>query len=157
MIHNQKKLSNIEKMHYLKSHLSNNALKLIQHLNISDANYTAAWDILNARFNNKRLLVGNYLDLLLNQPICTHESASLLKQLHDTTQEMMHCLNNIGIETTNWDPVKVHILVKKLDKETHKMYEQSIINPREPQNLSSLLNFLELRFQTLESIYTIIN
>ena len=41
MIHNQKKLSNIEKMHYLKSHLSN-ALKLIQHLNISDANYTAA-------------------------------------------------------------------------------------------------------------------
>ena len=107
---------------------------------------------MNARFDNKRLIVGNYLDLLLNQPICTHESAALLKQLHDTTQEMMHGLNNIGIETTNWDPVIVHILVKKLDKETHKMYEQSIINPREPQNLSSLLNFLELRFQTLESI-----
>lgn len=41
---------------------------------------------------------------------------------------------------------------KKLDFKTHALYEQSLKNPREIQNVKALLKFLEARFQTLEII-----
>ena len=43
-------------------------------------------------------------------------------------------------------------LVQKLDKQTRKEWEQSITNNNEIPPMSTMLNFLEISFRTLESV-----
>jgi hypothetical protein len=57
LIHNNNNLNSIEKMHYLKSSLSGDALHTIENLAISGANYDEAWSLLEKRYGNERLIV----------------------------------------------------------------------------------------------------
>lgn len=50
-------LSNMEKMHYLKTCLSGEALCLITNLPISGDSFTIAWNTLVTRYENKRFLI----------------------------------------------------------------------------------------------------
>lgn len=63
-------------------------------------------------------------------------------------------LTNLGIAIDKWDPMIVHHIVKKMDKTTYNLYEQSLKDPRKLQSVKGLLQFLELRFQALESVNT---
>ncbi|XP_060810246.1 uncharacterized protein LOC132904333 [Amyelois transitella] len=53
LIHKNRSLSAVEKLHYLKSTLSGEAEVLIRNLPTTDLNYDAAWKKLIARYNNK--------------------------------------------------------------------------------------------------------
>lgn len=48
--------------------------------------------------------------------------------------------------------VILNILTHKLDKETHKVYEQSLVNPKQEQKLGEFFDFIEKRFQVLETV-----
>lgn len=152
LIHENKMLADVQKLQYLKSNLTGEAANLVQHLSITSENYEATWSLLKNRFNNSRILVSTQLEILLNLQNLTFESSKNLKNMHDRTMESLHALNNLKIKTDSWDPLVVHILTKKLDKETHKLYEQSLNNPKEVQSLENFLNFLESRFQSLDAI-----
>lgn len=151
LIHHQT-ISNAEKMFYLVGNLTGEALKLIQHLPVTNQNYESAWSILCTRYDNKRLLVTTLLNKLLGQQAIQVENATNIKNLHDITNECLMGLKNLGIQIDTWDPILIHILTKKLDKNTHTLYEQSLIAPRELNSLQGLLEFLETRFQSLETI-----
>lgn len=99
-------------MWYLKSNLGGEAEKLISHLSATADNYTTAWRLLQERYDNHRIIVTTTMQQLLDQPNAG-PSASSIKQLHDTTKECLHALNNIGIDTASWDPMLLHILIKK--------------------------------------------
>lgn len=152
LIHTNNTLGKAQKMYYLKANLSGEAGKLLQHLQTTDENYDTAWELLSNRYNNKRILVSTQLQILLNQKNLTFECANGLKALHDTTKECLHALKNLQINIDHWDPIMIHILTQKLDKETHRLYEQSLKQPREIQKLEQFFKFLEARFQTLEAI-----
>ncbi|XP_011687026.1 PREDICTED: uncharacterized protein LOC105449469 [Wasmannia auropunctata] len=47
----------VEKLHYLKTHISGDAARLISNFTITADNYASAWGALCARYDNKRLLV----------------------------------------------------------------------------------------------------
>lgn len=49
---NNRKLSHVEKLYYLKTNLKEEALKLVQY-------YAATWKILNQRYGKLRILFGN--------------------------------------------------------------------------------------------------
>lgn len=151
LVANQK-LPTAQKMWYLKSNLGGEAEKLISHLSATAENYVTAWNLLQERYNNKRVIVTTLIQQLLEQPI-SGSSVAGLKQLHDTTQECLHALNNIGIDTASWDPMLNHVLLKKLDRSTHVLYERTITNPKEVQKTSDLLTFLERHFQSTEAIH----
>lgn len=152
LIHNNSRLGEAEKMQYLKTHMRKEAASLLQHLTISDANYKTAWKLLNERYNNKRKLFSVQFQILLSQPKLDHESAVGIRKLHDTTKECLHALSNLGIDTTNWAPLIAHIVIQKLDHESHKLYEQGLEKPRELPTYEILYRFLENRFQSLESL-----
>lgn len=147
LIHNNELLNNAQKMQYLKTNISGEPAKIVSHLQISDENYETAWELLQNRYNNKRMIVNAHLETLFAQPTIYNESSKLIKALHDTTRECIHNLKDAKIDT-----IILHILVKKLDKDSHRLYEQSIKNPRELQSLEDFFTFLEHRFQTLEAI-----
>lgn len=98
------------------------------------------------RYNNTRLLVNTQLQILLSQKDVPFESADNLRRLHDTTKECLNALNNLKIDTKTWDPILLYILTQKLDKDTHKAFEQSLQNHREVQPLQKFLTFLETKF-----------
>lgn len=75
-IHTNSSLSSAQKLQFLKSKLKGEAEKLVQHLNISSENYQVAWEILNNRFNNTKLIFTSHVNTLLNLPTMQSQSSS---------------------------------------------------------------------------------
>jgi hypothetical protein len=154
MIHEATSIPIIQKMWYLKNHVIGDAERLIRHLSLTERNYTTAWNMLEERFNNKRVLSTALIQRLLDQPTTTGNDANSVKAMHDNIKETLSALNNIGIPTDQWDPLLLCILTKKMDRQNHVLYEQSIQNTRQNQSICEFLAFLEQRFLTLEAINT---
>lgn len=150
-IHSNPTLSNAQKMQFLKSKVRGEAERLIQHLPISSENYLVSWDILNHRFNNKKLIFSSHLNILLSLPNIQHNSIAHIKKMHDVTTECLHAIKNLEVDITTWDPIIVHILSQKLDSETHTEYIQSLKSPRELPILQEFLDYLESKFTSMES------
>ena len=87
-----KSLPNVEKLYRLKNIVHGEAGRMIQHLQITDNNYEAAWTILKQRYENRRLLFSNLVDKLLDQPNINNQGATSIKQLLDTTTECLQAL-----------------------------------------------------------------
>lgn len=151
-IHCNDDLSSEEKMHYLLSVIGGDPAKLINHLNISQENYSTAWNILCSRYEDKRLLINTYINTILELPNLSSESAHGLKLLHDNALECLHAIKNQGINTDSWDAILLNILIRKLDRETHRLYETSLKNPKEIQTMKDFLAFLQVRFQSLGAL-----
>ncbi|KAF9423426.1 hypothetical protein HW555_001235 [Spodoptera exigua] len=151
-VHNNPTLSKAQKMQHLKTKLKGEAEKLVQHLSISAENYTSCWEILTHRYDNKRLLFTSYMNTLLNQPSIQYPTATSIRKLHDIMMECLNGLKNIGLDTTNWDPIVVHLLVQKLDSATYNDYIKEIKNPRNVPELEEFAEFLESKFMSLEAL-----
>lgn len=140
-IHNNPALSNAQKMQFLKSKVKGEAERLIQHLQISSDNYNTCWDILNNRYNNKKMIFTSHINMIMNIPAMPHVSIKNIKKLHDLAMESLNAIKNLGVDISTWDPLLVHILAQKLDSETHNDYVESLKQPRE---LPSVKEFLEI-------------
>lgn len=86
-VYKDKSISSVEKLQLLKTVVKGEAGQIIKHLQITEENFTAAWDLLKNRYNNERRLVETFVKNLFNQPRNLTESASALKKLNDTTLE----------------------------------------------------------------------
>lgn len=150
-VHNNPSLSNAQKLQFLKSKIKGEPEKLIQHLQISSDNYLVCWQILNHRYDNKRLIFTSHLTNLMNIPISQQQSSQHIKRIHDTTYESINGIRNLGIDISSWDPFLVHLLSQKLDAETYNDYIQSLKSPRDLPILKDFLNFLETKFMMLET------
>jgi len=150
VVHEQP-ISAAQKFWYLKTVLSGEAERLIKHLALTERNYAAAWDLLNDRYDNKRVLTATLVQQLVEYSNVTSDAKSI-KSFHDLIQENLSALRNVDLDVDSWDPILLQILVKKLDRHTHVLYESQIKNPRELQSMKDFLKFLEQRFQALESL-----
>ncbi|XP_037896153.1 uncharacterized protein LOC119641505 [Glossina fuscipes] len=137
MIHLQP-ISNVQKMSYLKVNLTGEAERLISYLTTTEENYVSAWTTLQERYNNKRILASTLVEKIISHPATT-SSATSIKTLHDTTRECLLALNNIGIKTDEWDSILLHILIKKLDRNLHIRFEQSLRQPKELPSINDLI------------------
>ena len=76
-VHNNKKLSNIEKFNYLKSKLSGEAYRAILGLTLSKENYEIAIDILKERFGNNQEVIDLHYNQMINLFPATNTTSSL--------------------------------------------------------------------------------
>lgn len=94
LIHNNSKIKNIHKFHYLISYLEGEPARVISNLEVSDVNYNEAWTLLCDRYNNIRQLVYNHLKSLFNiEPI--RESDKSLRFLIDHITKNLRALNTL--------------------------------------------------------------
>lgn len=152
LIHNDANLSKVEKHHYLRSSLCGEADQLLKHLAVTEANYDKAWEAIENRFNNKRIIVKTILNRLLHQRGLLTENGHGIKELLDTTRECLNSLDNLEIDTSSWDAIVVHIVVSKLDNESHKLWEQSLGSSQNVPTFKDFASYLESRFRTIEMI-----
>lgn len=154
LIHSNNTLTEVQKLHYLKTSLSGEAEALLRHIPVTDANYNDAWSTLKRRYSNKRYIVNSIMRRLMTQKAMTNESSQTVKILLDTTNECLNALKNLKVPCSDWDPILLYITVSKLDSESIRLWEQRISNDEE--NLEDLPTykqlcvFLESRFRSLE-------
>ncbi|XP_013161253.1 PREDICTED: uncharacterized protein LOC106113074 [Papilio xuthus] len=153
LIHNNEKLSAVQKLHYLKSSVQGEPESMLRNFATTDQNYDEAWKQLTKRYNNKRYNSNAILKILFSQKQINTDSSHGIKQLLDTTSSCLKALNNIGIRTETWDVIIVHLVVSKLDVESHKQWEQQIsLMAEDMPSWSQLVEFLEARFRSMEMI-----
>ncbi|KAF2883715.1 hypothetical protein ILUMI_22465 [Ignelater luminosus] len=70
------------KLHYLRASLTGKVAETIKSLAISSANYQIAWDSVNDRFNNSRILVHNHIKALFNTEVIAKESSAKPRSSH---------------------------------------------------------------------------
>ncbi|XP_073841434.1 uncharacterized protein [Musca autumnalis] len=125
--------------------------EFVSHLALTEENYKTAWMLLQDRYNNKRILVSTLVEKIINQPTGISSTASI-KALHDTTRECMLALKNLDIDTSSWDALLIQLITKKLDQTLYIRFMQSLTKPKEVPTMNELFAFLELQFESMESI-----
>src|ERR1700744_1320204 len=151
LIHNKNSLSNVQKLHYLKTRVEGDAKTIIKSITTTEANYDIAWNKLTDRYDHKRYIVDSYLKALLNQPQVKFENHKAIKTLIDKSSEIVRALQVQGLPVNQWDVFLVHIIVSKLDSESHKQWELKLKKDELP-TFAALEEFLESRWQSLEMI-----
>lgn len=152
LVHKNESLDNVQRLHYLKGHLSGEAAQLVRHTPVTDANYNECWSLLEKRYDNKKYLSNCILKRLFGLRRLNSESASGLKELLDTTVDCLNALRNLGINVSTWDIIVIHVVTYKLDSETRKQWELFISGDDALPTIDQLKTFIEKRFRALEFV-----
>lgn len=111
IVHDNSQLSNVEKFYYLKSFLQDEPLQVIANLPVTNDNYLIAWNLLIERFENKRLIIYNYIKALFDCPNLIKESHANLRNLYDLFNKNLRSLKSLGQATENWDTLFICLLI----------------------------------------------
>lgn len=110
LIHNNSQLTEMDKFTYLRSPLSGEALQEINSVEMSDVNYVVAWEMLEKRYENKKLIVKAHLDALFSIEPMRREGYELLSRLISDFDKHLLMLDKVGEDTDNWSTMLVHMV-----------------------------------------------
>ncbi|GFV62145.1 uncharacterized protein TNCV_4109481 [Trichonephila clavipes] len=148
-IHNNNRLSKVDKFNYLKSYLCGNALACINGFPISDDNYDRALDLLKDRFGNKNMLINAHLSNLLNlTPVRNPIDIVGLRNLYDRAETQIRSLEGLGVKGESYSNLLTPILLKQIPSEL--VLEFNRFQKDEGFDLSTLLQFLHLEIRSRE-------
>lgn len=123
LIRSNAELSEVEKMHYLKTSLAGEASKFVSNFPVSGDSFAMAWKTLVSRYENKRSIISAHLDRLTNLKPLKNKSAKDLRDFLATISETLGSLQALGCRVEHWDPLLLHSLVKLLDTESREEWE----------------------------------
>ncbi|XP_076546285.1 uncharacterized protein LOC143305675 [Osmia lignaria lignaria] len=140
-----------DKFLYLKGAVTGSAANLISHLPTTDGALDQAWQLLDDRYDNKRLNVQSHMDRLANlKPMKLRKAASLLKMVN-IIQETQQALRSFGLEDKH-NCFLLTMLVRLLDADTRARWESSLATQTDYPSLEELTTFLLARARTLEQL-----
>jgi hypothetical protein len=151
MIHERNDLTNIQKFHYLKSSVKGEAQKLIVHLAITQDNYITAYNLLKSRFENRRIIVQQHVNTIINLPQVTKGSPASLRQLLDGLSTNLSILQNLDIPVQSWDIILIQLMLSKLDYHSRREWETSCKTTNIP-TLKEFSDILTNHCLTLEAL-----
>lgn len=124
LIHDNSGLTDTERMHYMISSLSGDALGLVKTFPVQGSFYQEAFKTLVTRYRDKRELAFTCWKEMLTvtlKPNSPHDFRRVLDMFH----ENLTILKGVGLPTEQWDFVLCYLLLSKLDSKTRYEYEQS--------------------------------
>ncbi|KAI8438475.1 hypothetical protein MSG28_010976 [Choristoneura fumiferana] len=153
LIHTNDRIKAVHKFHYLNSYLEGEASRVISNLEVSAANYPEAWELLCERYGNKRQLITNHLNSLLNFDVIRRESDKALRFLSDHMTKNLRALETLGLPTQHWDAILIHLLSTKLDPSSSVKWEEYRSELKDWPTLKDFKDFLKNRADILETLY----
>lgn len=152
MVHSNETLPSIDKLHYLRWALTGDAYRLVESLEVTDANYTIAWGIISKRYKGNKAIIQHHVQALINLPTISKESHTSLRQLVDTAQQHINTLKRLGQPTDNWDTLLIQLFLPKLDSSTRREWESERANKEELPSMEDFITCLEKRCSFLEAL-----
>lgn len=141
-IHNDEKMSNVEKFSHLKNSLRGNAERTLGEWQLTEDSYTEAWERLNQIYDKKYPIIRAHLQQFERLPAITgRPSSNELQNLSNVTHETLRQLKAMQLPVESWDMVIVHNLHSRLDPETAKQWE--LQRSSETPTAQEMLAFLD--------------
>ncbi|XP_071176199.1 uncharacterized protein [Mytilus edulis] len=106
-------LTDIQKFTYLKSQLSNEAVRCIDGLPLTSNNYTEAIKLLKERFGQPHKITNAYMQALLDLPAPQYNLLSL-RSYYDKKEAYMRGLESLGRSGDSYGALLVPIILNKL-------------------------------------------
>lgn len=151
LIHNNQSITEIQKFYYLRSCLQGEAAQVIHSIAVSASNYKIAWELLQERFENKRLIVHNHVKSIFNFPNLIRESHIDLRNLYDTISSNLRALKSLGEPTDSWDTLIIYLIINKLDSTTRRDWESYNVENQLP-TMKDVNKFLKNKCEILENL-----
>ena len=89
---------------------------------LSNESYKEAWNKLNQRYDKKKQIFNSLISTFLEQKTVSNANLNNLRRLVDTSDEITRGLKALGEEATSRDPWFIHLLLRKLDSETKRLW-----------------------------------
>ncbi|XP_062711182.1 uncharacterized protein LOC134289409 [Aedes albopictus] len=138
------------KLYHLERSLVGAAAGIIDARTLNDNNYDHAWEILEDRFENKRVIVDTHIQGLLNLRRMSRENPKELRELID---EVTRHVDGLALIEDELEGVSerfvVNLIASALDKDTRKEWEATIPYKEIP-TYSDTIGFLKKRCAILE-------
>ncbi|XP_011859790.1 PREDICTED: uncharacterized protein LOC105557213 [Vollenhovia emeryi] len=153
MVIDNSDISAVERLHYLKSHVTGEASRLLANIAVTAENFTTDWDALLARYDNKRMLLASCFDRLTELKKMSTKSAEGLKSLLATTCEVIGNLDALSISQEDaWNMFLAYFVARRLDHDTLEAWELQLGNATEPALFPELQTFLDGCIRALELV-----
>ncbi|KAF8786764.1 hypothetical protein HNY73_008437 [Argiope bruennichi] len=152
-VHSQLSLSNSQKFQYLKGLLSDEPASLIKHIPLSNDSYEEAWGKLMDRYDKKKKIINALIKTFLEQKGISQANSTNLRNIVDTSDEVLRGLKSLGEEASSRDPWLIHLLLQKLDPETRRLWSVKTSEIEFP-TWEEFLEFLNTRCSSLELMVT---
>lgn len=123
LVDSNNSLQPIQKFYYLRSSLDKEASQVIKSIEVSAANYLNAWQLLEERFENKKLLIHNHIRSIFEYPSIKRESHTDLRNLFDNVTKHLRSLKALGEDTDSWDRLIIYVMAEKFDDVTRRDWE----------------------------------
>ncbi|KAI4501247.1 hypothetical protein M0802_003620 [Mischocyttarus mexicanus] len=152
LVKNNPDISQVEKMHYLRSSLEGEAAKVITNLKLSAESFEIAWKRLVARFDNKRLLVLAQVERLLDLPPVKTRTSHGLHRIVNIVESSLSAIEALGCPVEHWGPIVLQRASSALDARTREDWEHHLGASTEIPPYQRLLSFISAVARDLEQI-----
>jgi hypothetical protein len=141
-IHENVRLTAIEKFTYLQSLLEPPASEAISGLALTSANYDEATTILKKRYGNKQLIINKHMESLMNLESCHGQSDTKhLRKLYDSVETQVRGLKALGVTAESYGGLLAPILLTKLPAEIRLIVSRGL--SEEDWDLVRMLEIIE--------------
>lgn len=148
LIHENHMLSDVQKLHYLRSALKGEALALIKDLNTTATNYHVALELIKSRFSNIRTIVYSHVEAIINA------KAHNLKSFINTIDQNVRCLKSLNIPVESWDAILIPMILAKLDSRLNREWDLHVNTVITKNSLPTYNNLIEYMLQRANT-YTV--
>ena len=111
-------LSDVEKMNYLVNLLGGEAALCVKGLQLSNANYLVALNMLKERYGDDQVLISSFMNKLLNlETVPGNNSVVELRGLYDNIETQIRSLNSLGLDERSYGAMLVPVIMAKLPQQ----------------------------------------
>ena len=139
------KYSSVDKMNYLKSKLTKEALDAISGYQLSNSNYEVVVEVLKRRFGNAQLIIDAHYRSLAHLPAATNQSGKL-RQCYDTMECHLRSLEALGENTEHRHFVA--LITEKLPQKV--LYQLYMMKGEDPWTVAKLRELLGKHISAME-------
>ena len=117
-IHENERISDIDRFNFLKKYLGGEALNTLSGLNLNAENYKDAIALLKDRYGNEQILISAHVESLLKlQKIKSKDDIKGLRDLYNHVESCIRNLRSLKLETKGYGSVFIPILKQKLPED----------------------------------------
>ncbi|XP_076397901.1 uncharacterized protein LOC143266156 [Megachile rotundata] len=149
LIHDNDRLSELQKLQYLKGALRGEAARVVEATPTMEGCYAGAFESLERRFGNSRMLSAAHLRRLIHSKAISKATPQDFKRILDEFRGSRLALKALGRPVDHWNELFFHLLSEKLDTATRISWESSLDDPTRVPAFEDLEKYLETRVHAL--------